>query len=827
MKKILLLLFIPFFTYSQDSLNMSLLGSYSYPTTQANDIWGWVDSIGNEYAIVGLRSGVSVVDVTIPNAPVEKFFIPDINSTWRDLKTFSHYAYVTTEANAGLLIIDLHDMSGNTYVHVKDFYSSNNDTLHFEAAHDLFIDENGIIYIFGASNPSGFSPPANGAIFLDPTNNPLSPEYLGEWNDEYIHDAMIRNDTMWAGCVYAGKVFVVDVSDKSNPSTLGSATTPDAFTHNAWPSDNGNYVFTTDEKSDGFIAAYDVTDMNNIQEVDRIQSNPGSNSIPHNTFVDGNFLITSYYRDGTTVHDITYPDFMVQVGYYDSYSGSGNGFDGCWGTYPYLPSGNIISSDINSDSGNAILNIYNREFQQACYLNGFVYDSFTNNIISNASIEILGTNTNTTTNLIGKYQTAVLDSSLYDVVFTALGYISDTISVLLVNGVMTTQDAYLSIPCDLLYFVIEPIICENDSFNVGLNYYSSNGVYFDTLTNSYGCDSIMETILTILPNSYLQFNDTICSNESYFFANNNYTVSGSYSDTLSNILSCDSIVSLNLFVLPYSTSSTNYSICSGDSVTINNNSYFTSGTYLDTLVSSNLCDSIIVTNLVVNGSLTYLNEQTICFGENYSIGNSSYSSPGIYFDILVNQSGCDSNVATNLSILPTVYLNQNINICSGESYNINFNNYSSSGVYIDTLSTLFGCDSIITTELEVDIPTALLYLSANTIIANVSNGVSPYTYTMFGPNNYSSTFISNGGGEVFYPTTNGIYLFYATDAVGCITDTLYLEFNLNVAIDEIKNNLSDLSVITDLLGREVPFKYNTPLLFIYKNGIVMRKYFTE
>ena len=352
-------------------------------------------------------------------------------------------------------------------------------------------------------------------------------------------------------------------------------------------------------------------------------------------------------------------------------------------------------------------------------------------------------------------------------------------------------------------------------------------MYFDTLTNNYGCDSIMETILTILPNSYLQFNDTICSNESYFFANNNYTVSGSYSDTLSNILSCDSIVSLNLFVLPYSTSSTNYSICSGDSVTINNNSYFTSGTYLDTLVSSNLCDSIIVTNLVVNGSLTYLNEQTICFGENYSIGNSSYSSPGIYFDVLVNQSGCDSNVATNLSILPTVYLNQNINICSGESYNINFNNYSSSGVYIDTLSTIFGCDSIITTELEVDIPTALLYLSANTIIANVSNGVSPYTYTMFGPNNYSSTFISNGGGEVFYPTTNGIYLFYATDAVGCITDTLYLEFNLNVAIDEIKNNLSDLSIITDLLGREVPFKYNTPLLFIYENGIVMRKYFTE
>jgi len=153
MKKILLVLLLPVLSYSQDSLNMSLLGSYDYPTTQGNDIWGWVDSISNEYAIVGLRNGVSVVDVTNPTAPVEKFFIADIYSIWRDVKTWSHYAYVTTESDAGLLIIDLNDMSGNSYWHVKDFYNST-DTLHFEAAHDLFIDENGIIYIFGASNPA-------------------------------------------------------------------------------------------------------------------------------------------------------------------------------------------------------------------------------------------------------------------------------------------------------------------------------------------------------------------------------------------------------------------------------------------------------------------------------------------------------------------------------------------------------------------------------------------------------------------------------------------------------------------------------------------------
>ena len=57
-------------------------------------------------------------------------------------------------------------------------------------------------------------------------------------------------------------------------------------------------AFTTDEKADSYIASYDISDISNIQEVDRVQSNPESNSIVHNTHVDGKFLVTSWYRDG-------------------------------------------------------------------------------------------------------------------------------------------------------------------------------------------------------------------------------------------------------------------------------------------------------------------------------------------------------------------------------------------------------------------------------------------------------------------------------------------------------------------------------------------------
>ena len=83
----------------------------------------------------------------------------------RYVKTWSHYAYVTTEADAGLLIVDLNDMTGNTYWNVFQFTNPmTGQSTSFTASHNLYIDENGICYIFGASSNNG-SNPSDGAIF--------------------------------------------------------------------------------------------------------------------------------------------------------------------------------------------------------------------------------------------------------------------------------------------------------------------------------------------------------------------------------------------------------------------------------------------------------------------------------------------------------------------------------------------------------------------------------------------------------------------------------------------------------------------------------------
>jgi choice-of-anchor B domain-containing protein len=408
---------------------MNLLGSLAYPE-ELSDIWGYEDTLGNEYAIVGVYNGVSVVDITNPANPNELWFFPGAGSIWRDMKTWNKHAYVTNESDGGLFIIDLSNLP-DTATPTTASFTGNSFT--FTSAHNLYIDENGVGYIFGANHGSG------GAIFLDLTQDPLVPVELGLFDDYYIHDGMARGDTLWASHISNGFQSAIDVTSKSSPVMLSNWNTPNNFTHNCWISDDGNYIFTTDEKSGAYVASYDVSDINNVSELDRIQSNTGSGVIPHNThYLDG-FVITSYYRDGVTIHDVSRPGNMVEVGNYDSYTqGQGDGFNGDWGAYPWLSSGNIIISDIENG-----LFILGPNYVRACFLEGTITDQVSSNPIANATATILTTSASDDADISGFYATGVADSGTYQVVYAAPGYISDTVTTTLSNGVLTIVDVQL------------------------------------------------------------------------------------------------------------------------------------------------------------------------------------------------------------------------------------------------------------------------------------------------------------------------------------------------------------------------------------------------
>jgi hypothetical protein len=239
---------------------------------------------------------------------------------------------------------------------------------------------------------------------------------------------------MWTSEIYQGWFRVIDVSDKTNPGLLGQQNTPGNFNHNAVPSNNGQYLFTTDEVSNSYVTSYDVSDLSNITELDRFQANPGTSSIGHNVHVKGNFLVIAYYRDGVIIADATHPDNLIKVGNYDTSPLSGSGYNGCWEAYAFLPSGNIIAADI--EEGLFVLGV---TYKQACYLTGTVTDYSTGAALNGVTVTIVNaTDATTTTNLSGAYATGYAAAAKYSVTFSKTGYWTKTIAkVSLSSGINT------------------------------------------------------------------------------------------------------------------------------------------------------------------------------------------------------------------------------------------------------------------------------------------------------------------------------------------------------------------------------------------------------
>jgi len=417
--------------------NLTLEGTLTYSFDLAN-IGGYVDSQGNEYALVGTEDGLSIVDVTTPANPVEMFAVPGITSIWREVKTWSHYAYVTTEGGNGLQIINLDYLPDS--VQVKQYLGDAGINNQLDNIHALHID-NGYVYLYGSNLFNG------AAVICDLNADPWNPHYLGHTPGPYIHDGYVRNDTLWAGHIYDGYFAVYNCANKANPVLLASQNTPGNFTHNTWLSADSHTLFTTDEVSDSYLTSYDVTDLSNIQELDRFQTTPGSGSIVHNTHIisvnGGEFAVTSWYKDGVVINDVTRPDNIIQVGRYDTYpQGTGDGFSGDWGVYPYLPSGTIVAADINNG-----LFVFSPNYVRACYLEGVVTDSATGAPLNNVSIQILTTSISANSVLTGDYKTGTADAGTYDVQFSKAGYTTKVITgVSLTSGMVTTLNVELAAP---------------------------------------------------------------------------------------------------------------------------------------------------------------------------------------------------------------------------------------------------------------------------------------------------------------------------------------------------------------------------------------------
>lgn len=350
---------------AQQAKNMKVLSKWNNPNLPKvdgdqiwNDCTGWKDTVKNkEYFIAGSTDSIYVFDVTNPNNMIfcdvkpgrAKFAIN------RDYETYSHYLYTVSDRTSGTGALQIFDLQYLPDSMVEVF---NNDTFG-SSTHTIFIEaaSKRLYMCTNILKPAGIS-----AMDILSLQNPEKPTFLGRLNPPQgsfikVHEMYARHDTVYLSGENAG-LYIYDYRNPTNPVLISSITPPypqAGYNHSAWIDSTGKWLIFTDENQGLGIKLYDISDIRNPSFKTVWNSNTGA--LPHNAYWKGGYVYVSSYEDGVYIYDLRnpekyqFPGVPPVVAFYDTYPknapGTYFGFHGCWGVWPFLPSGNILASDIS------------------------------------------------------------------------------------------------------------------------------------------------------------------------------------------------------------------------------------------------------------------------------------------------------------------------------------------------------------------------------------------------------------------------------------------------------------------------------------------------
>lgn len=231
---------------------------------------------------------------------------------------------------------------------------------------------------------------------------------------------------------------------------------------------------------------------------------------------------------------------------------------------------------------------------------------------------------------------------------------------------------------------------------------TKSGDYKDTIMSWRGCDSVMTISVTILkPTGSTQ---TYYSCDSFVSPNSGklYKNSGKYQEKLKNSVGCDSIISMNIFIIRKDTTFNKYTNCKSVVLT-NGKTVFKSGLYIDTFKNFRGCDSFIFHIVNVKNPTYFKSKLKICkFVICPSNINKVFRSPGIFYDTLLNAAGCDSIIEYEV-VTKSTKGTINVSACSIYKSPSKKYTFTKSGTYFDTLvnKNSQGCDSFMTINLTL------------------------------------------------------------------------------------------------------------------------------
>jgi len=195
---------------------------------------------------------------------------------------------------------------------------------------------------------------------------------------------------------------------------------------------------------------------------------------------------------------------------------------------------------------------------------------------------------------------------------------------------------------------------------------------FNVVPLTYGSGSIVQNT------KKLTWNRTICQGQAIVLGTQSYSSSGTFQGRLFGVGgACDTLITLNLSVIPRQVSLPPVTTCANQPYAFNGLLLSASGTYYDTLTNSLGCDSILQLNLTALPSYNQIQNIVICSGTTYLFGGQNLSSSGTYSHTYSTIGGCDSIVQLNLSVAGTVTISSANNLngfCPGGSLRIGLAN---------------------------------------------------------------------------------------------------------------------------------------------------------
>ena len=210
-------------------------------------------------------------------------------------------------------------------------------------------------------------------------------------------------------------------------------------------------------------------------------------------------------------------------------------------------------------------------------------------------------------------------------------------------------------------------ICFGDSLRVGQNYYKTTGSYTIKLLTDKGCDSTINLKLVVRPLNIRTQKVYICHTDFYYIGDSIYNKTGIYRNVLRGYR-CDSTVITDLEVFIKWTDYIDTTICANKTLVINNKIYTKSGRYSDTIPRPFRCDTIYHINLTVTPLPTRIQTINVCKGQVFKFNNNVYSQAGSYTDSVVMKNSCDSVITTHINIIDlTINLVDNLTLHNGDS----------------------------------------------------------------------------------------------------------------------------------------------------------------